>query len=252
VLYEIIKQPLLQVLRAPEDPPQPPRGSADSVQIFKASPRFLTLKLVVHFASMATALGFELLLWALSPDSSVAMALGITSAAFIAGTFALTLLRYFLIRLEYDMRFYVLTDRSLRIRRGAMTIEESTYTFANVQNLTLRQGPLERLFGLAHLHIDTAGGRPMAKAAPAADVMDHRGRVDGIDGANARALRDQILKWVTRHRDSGLGDADDSRSLSQAPSRNEERRAALLRAVVSELRQLNGDIEHKRQETGPS
>lgn len=250
MLYEIIKGPLLQVLRAPHEPPQPPRGSADSVQIFKASPRFLTLKLVVHFASMATALGFELLLWAFSPDSTVAMALGITSAAFIVGTFILTLLRYFLIRLEYDMRFYVLTDRSLRIRRGAMAIEESTYTFANVQNLTLRQGPLERLFGLAHLHIDTAGGRPMAKAA-ATDVMDHRGRVDGIDGAGARALRDQILRWVTRHRDSGLGDTDEAKSLSRGPSRHEERRTELLQAVVAELRQINADIDRKRQKTDP-
>ena len=250
MLYEIIKAPLLQVLQAPHEPPRAPRGSAGSVQIFKASPRFLTLKLVVHFASMATALAFELALWAFSPDSTVAMALGITSAAFIVGTFVLALLRYFLIRLEYDMRFYVLTDRSLRIRRGALMIDESTYTFANVQNLSLRQGPLERLFGLAHLHLDTAGGRPMAKA-PAADVMDHRGRVDGIDGASARALRDQILEWVKRHRDSGLGDTDESTAPWRDPSRIEQRRATVLKAVVSELRHINAHIEHKRQKTGP-
>ena len=44
------------------------------------------------------------------------------------------------IHLRYDTTWYVLTDRSLRIRRGIMTIHETTISFENVQNVEVRRG----------------------------------------------------------------------------------------------------------------
>ena len=59
------------------------------------------------------------------------------------------IIAYVAIHLRYDTTWYVLTDRSLRIRRKIATIQETTITFENVQNVTIREGPIQRLFGIA-------------------------------------------------------------------------------------------------------
>ena len=65
---------------------------------------------------------------------------------------------YVAIHLRYDTTWYVLTDRSLRIRRGIWIIHETTISFENVQNVEVRQGPLQRYFGIADVIVQTAGG----------------------------------------------------------------------------------------------
>lgn len=241
MLYEALKEPLLTLLRAPHQPPEAPLGSPGSEEVFRASPRYLTLQLIQHFGSMGSALAFELVAWGMMPSPSelvpvwggsafFALAVGIV----VAMTLAATVARYFLIRLDYDMRYYVLTDRSLRIRRGALTIEESTYTFANVQNLTLHQGPLERWLGITHLQLDTAGGG-VQKNAEGGENMHHHGRLDGIDLQTAGELRDRILRLVRSYRDAGLGDEP---SAPASPADPTERRAAVLRTIIEELRQI--------------
>jgi membrane protein YdbS with pleckstrin-like domain len=242
VIYEALREPLLHLLRAPLDPPQPPAGSPTSIQIFRAEPRYLALQLLVHFASMGTALGLELIGWSITPVPGGKAVLAMASALVISITAALTVARYFLIRLDYDMRFYVLTDRSVRIRRGAWTIEESTYTFANVQNLTIHQGPLERLLGLTHLQIDTAGGGLQRAAREHGDGLQHRGRLDGIDPATAVELRDRILKLIRSYGDAGLGDSPGDAVAPSAADAQLERHA-LLTAICEEIRQTRRSVQ---------
>jgi hypothetical protein len=62
-------------------------------------------------------------------------------------------------RLNYEMRWYIVTDRSLRLREGIFGVREMTLTFANVQNIAIRQGPLQRALGLADVVVRTAGRR---------------------------------------------------------------------------------------------
>ena len=238
MLYEALKDTLLQLLRAPTHPPEPPLGSPGSVQVFRASPRYLTLQLIQHFGSTGSALALELLGWALMPTPGGTAVFAVVAALIVSITLVLMLMRYFLIRIDYDMRFYVLTDRSLRIRRGAWTVEESTYTFANVQNLTLHQGPLERLLGITHLQIDTAGGSAAKGGHEGAEALNHQGRLDGIDPQTASELRDRILLLVRGYRDAGLGD-EPERGTPGAPDRDAQRRA-VLRAIIDELRQIRG------------
>jgi membrane protein YdbS with pleckstrin-like domain len=233
MLYEALKGTLLELLQAPTEPPDPPLGSPGSVQIFRAAPRYLTLQLIRHFGSVGTALAFELLGWALMPMPGGTAVFAIAAAIIVSITVALMLVRYFLIRIDYDMRFYVLTDRSLRIRRGAWTVEESTYTFANVQNLTLHQGPLERWLGIMHLQIDTAGGSA-PRAPEAGEALNHQGRLDGIDPETATELRDRILRLVRGYRDAGLGD-EPRHAAAGSP---DAQRGAVLRAIIDELRQI--------------
>ena len=116
-------------------------------------------------------------------------------------------LAYFATRLDFDQRYYVLTDRSLRVRSGALIVTEMTVTHANVQNLSVAQGPLQKLFGIADLEVQTAGGG----AAQGKHKHDtgHSIRFSGIE--NAPEVRDRVLAYLRQHggKSAGLGDPDD-------------------------------------------
>jgi membrane protein YdbS with pleckstrin-like domain len=77
---------------------------------------------------------------------------GFLLAAFIVMALAFTsLVSYVTIRLDYEFRWYKTTHRSLRIREGVWLVREMTMTYANIQDISVSQGPLQRLFGIADL-----------------------------------------------------------------------------------------------------
>jgi uncharacterized membrane protein YdbT with pleckstrin-like domain len=120
--------------------------------------------------------------------------------------FALT---YFALRLAYEMRWYIVTDRSLRIRSGVWSVEELTMTFANIQQITVKQGPLQGMLGIADVQVLSAGGSggdgPGEKGS-----SGHAGHFRGVE--NADAIRDLILERLRRYKDSGLGDAGETQT----------------------------------------
>lgn len=240
MIYEALKGPLLDLLKAPTDPPPPPIGSPDSVEVFRASPRFLWMRLLVHFGSVTPALVLELLLMFAERLAALDPSVTLASSIALALTLVVVLVRYFLIRLDYDMRYYVVTDRSLRIRQGALTIQESTFTFANVQNLSIHQGPLERLFGIANLYVETAGGTAGGGASDGQGASYHHGVLAGIH--NAQALRDRILVLLRTYRDAGLGDHEDRGEPKFHANRPD---AALdrLREIADAVRALKAALE---------
>src|ERR1700722_10036844 len=75
---------------------------------------------------------------------------------------------YFLQRLNYEMRWYIVTDRSLRIRSGVVWLREMTMTFANIQGIRVSANPIEGLLGLADVEVQSAGGGDsQGRGAPA-------------------------------------------------------------------------------------
>jgi hypothetical protein len=119
---------------------------------------------------------------------------------------------YAMLRLDFQMRWYVVGERSLRIREGLATVREQTMTFANIQNMSIRQGPLQRLLGIADLEVRTAGGGgsgegPGSKPGHGSGQM-HVGTFRGVD--DAAQIRDAIRERVRHFRDAGLGDPDDA------------------------------------------
>jgi membrane protein YdbS with pleckstrin-like domain len=115
---------------------------------------------------------------------------------------------YLLVRLDYEMRWYMVTDRSLRIRFGIWKVNESTMSFANIQQVEVSQGPLQRLLGLADVRVQSAGGGGGEKEHKHGTEDDmHHGLFHSV--TNAPEIRDLILERLRRFRESGLGDPEE-------------------------------------------
>ncbi|GAB5405346.1 MAG: hypothetical protein Aurels2KO_35770 [Aureliella sp.] len=115
---------------------------------------------------------------------------------------------YIAIHLRYDTTWYVLSDRSMRMRRGIWTIHETTITYENIQNISIRQGPVQRHFGIADVVVETAGGGAVSGKGEGASVLGHSGLLEGI--SNFEEVRELLQEKWQQSRTSGLGDEDES------------------------------------------
>jgi membrane protein YdbS with pleckstrin-like domain len=205
-MYSLFKDLALGIMKAPTRPPEPPAGSHDQTQIYRASPSFLTYRMLGFWLIFGAnwLIPWGLILVGLATRETPPFIIGLVLVPVLA---ILQLCFYFAIRIDYDMRYYIVTDRSLRVREGAFIVKEMTLTYANIQNLRVVQGPLLRLFGIWHLQVDTAGGGGShQQGQPGANA--HRVRMAGIE--NAHEVRDTIRSHLRRRGASaGLGDPDD-------------------------------------------
>jgi len=134
----------------------------------------------------------------------------VSGVALFVGQIPLT---YMMRRLDYELRWYIVTDRSLRIRTGLVRLQESTMSFANLQQVEVKQGPLQRLLGLADVHVQSAGGAgdTNLEHGQTGDSL-HTGVFHSVD--NATEIRDLILERLRHFRQPGLGDPDDHHDLA--------------------------------------
>ena len=141
-------------------------------------------------------------------------------------------------RLDYELRWYVVTDRAARLREGILTLTEMTFTLVNVQDIRIRQGPLQRALGLADVELRTAGGSEAPAGGPGHGAGHgrnlHLARFRGVD--NAEQIRDLVLERMRRVRDAGLGDPDDT----PAPATG----APSLEDALRELRRESTALRH--------
>ncbi len=145
---------------------------------------------------------------------------------------------YALMRLDYEQRWYVVTDRSLRLRTGIWRVREMTMSFANLQQISVSQGPLQRLLGLADVRVQSAGGGSAQPGHPTPGLRSlHTGHFHAVD--NAEEIRDLIVERLRRFRESGLGDPDEvSRGAGRGAGREERPELAAARGVLAEARAL--------------
>jgi membrane protein YdbS with pleckstrin-like domain len=213
-MYERAKAALLWFLKVPHEPLDP-MGAVQSLRVFRAARGYLHYLTAAWLVTQAGVLLGALIATvsivatsrAAGPIPSVIGAIELLALSFLLVQAGVT---YFSMRLDYEMRWYKVTDRSLRIRSGVWNVHEMTMTFANVQNITITQGPLERLFGISNVKVETAGGGGRAGAHRHGDghgVNLHVGVFKGVD--NPDEIRALILERLQRLRDTGLGDADD-------------------------------------------
>ena len=95
-----------------------------------------------------------------------------------------------------------MSNRSLRVRRGIWVIHEMTVTYENIQNVKVQQGPVQRLFGISNLIVETAGGS--AEGGTGGLAMASRAVIEGV--RDAEPLRDRILEILRGSHSMGLSD----------------------------------------------
>ena len=236
------REPALRLLRVPPTP-EPPPGSPP--RVFRAAPNYFKLRLIRWALTQLAAITG--LVWALffidwvRTTETPRAVVWFLQAGEIFGWIVFIselILGWTILQLDFEMRWYMLSDRAIRIREGIATVREKTVALANVQNIAIRQGPLQRLLGIADVEVKTAGGgggksSEIERRAGGSEPM-HVAYFRGVD--NAEEIRDLVREGVRVQRNAGLGDPDE-----QEPTPNDAnsaaaellREARALRAAVS-------------------
>lgn len=231
-----MKQLVLRLFRVPSEP-DPPPGAPGSLRTFRAARPFYLYQIGLWVLGQLGGL-FGLLvgigILRSVPEGTMAHTIfyWLEILAWV-GYVANLPLTFYLVRLDYEMRWYMVTDRSLRIREGIVGVKEKTMTFANIQNLAIRQGPLQRLLKIQDLEVQTAGGGGQSgpHGHEKGEAM-HMAKFRGVQ--NAAEIRSLIRAGMRKHLDSGLGDPDERRSRPSGDSRA----LAAAREVLDEVRAL--------------
>jgi membrane protein YdbS with pleckstrin-like domain len=192
---------LAGLFRVPPGAPTLPSRPGEVVDQFHPAPGFLRYLKFWFWFVLALMDGVILAGWiALTVEFPVVGALLAVPALVLAA--APDVVAYVAIHLRYDTTWYVMTPRSVRVRRGIWVIHEVTITFENVQNVRVSSGPVQRWFGIADLVVETAGSGSSGGKHPSTGM--NQGLIEGI--ADAPRLRDLVMSRVKASRAAGLGD----------------------------------------------
>ena len=187
----------------PEEPPKLRGADDQQVRSFRPAEGFLRYLKLFFWIALTLIDGLLLVGWIVL--LLVAPVWGIVLAPLIWAVMILPdIVAYIAIHLRYDTTWYVLSDRSMRIRRGIWIIRETTITYENIQNVSIRQGPVQRYFGISDVFVETAGGGAVADCGQEVSVVGHSGLLEGI--GNAQEVRSLILTKWKESKSAGLGD----------------------------------------------
>ncbi len=243
-MFDSLRGWLLRILRVPPQPANPP-GSHEA-RVFRAAPNYYRYKVALWalaqlgaFAGLVTGLFF--LVSVFRDVDAPGIVVTLTRVAEIGAWvfyFVQLPVSFALLRLDFDLRWYVLTDRSLRIREGIVAVREKTMTFANIQHIAVRQNPLQRLLGISDVEVRSAGGGSGDSGDKKGADKLHIASFRGVD--DPELIRRAVLERVRLHRDAGLGDPDDARSLEGAGVDGGTLEAA--RELHAEIRALRAEL----------
>jgi membrane protein YdbS with pleckstrin-like domain len=198
LLVSLLRPLVYPLLKLDERPPHLPEGSS-LVRTLRPAPAFLSYRyLVALFGLLNQVVGTGVVMVGLvlrgeTPGMVLAVLLAVGQLLTIAVTLVAT-------RVDYELRHYLVGDRSLRVASGAIIRTEVTLSYANVQNVEVRAGPLEQLFGLQSLVLSTAGG----DTTPGDADNLHLVTLVGLD--DALAIRELVTGMLRKERDAGLGE----------------------------------------------
>ena len=243
-MYNSFRQFIERLLRIPRDPGPPP-GDETSTRVFRAAPAYYQYLLLLWALKSLLAL----VIVSLSMIGPVVGAVATMRQGHQSGfllilipmvvfplLIAISLFALALVRLDFEKRWYVVTDRSLRVREGIVVVREMTVTFANIQNIAISQGPIQRLLGLADLRVDTAGGGAVTQGRHPGQNL-HTAWLRGVN--NADEVRQVIQERLRQFKDTGLGDHDDRPAL---PTTGATAVLAALRDLDREARSLRETV----------
>ncbi len=197
---------LTRWFRVPEAPPTLPTKAGVAIRSFRPSEGWLRMRKFQFWIGLTIIDGLLLIGWIILFFAARKAALWL-ALPWLVVMILPDIIAYLAIHLRYDTTWYVLSDLSVRIRRGLWIIEEKTFTFENVQNVEIRQGPLQRHFGVSNLVVQTAGGGAVATPHGSAGGGAHQGVIEGVH--DAQQIREAIMAKVRAARGAGLGDSPD-------------------------------------------
>ncbi len=250
--YRGLQLRLFQFLQVPVDPPEPPPGRARWTRSFRADPdylRYLKVWWLISSAVILAVTGIAVLLGIGVAMSELPVMGFLAIGAVLVGAVTLVTVQWLGIQLRYDATWYVMTDEALRNRRGLWIIQENTVSFDNVQNLSVRQGPLQRLFGIQDLVVETAAAGVVQGSNQGTEARALR--IEGI--RDAAELRDRIAERMRLGGAAGLGEDPRDQAVLSEPGRKatgggapglvlSEAHLELLREIRVELGRL-GTVE---------
>jgi len=212
-------------LRVPQHPPSLP----GEVERFHPSRRFLSYLKLWFWIALVIIDGALIAGWVLVFVAAPMLGV-ILSPVFLVAIILPDVVAYVAIHVRYDTTWYVMSDRSLRCRRGVWLICEHTVTFENVQDVKVRRGPVEQLFGISRIVVETAGASE--GEGDNRFAVGNKAILEGI--ADPDRIREQIMLRVRRSRSAGLGD--------DAPRRRKwsEEEVGVLREIRDAARALSG------------
>ena len=211
-----LRQFVLVFLKVPPEP-EVPEGSSGSTLTFLAGRNFYRWQVLVWFLSNAvTVVALTVAYSALWVPVGrgprwlplIYGGLGIVALVVAASVLLVTFLA---LRWSFELRWYILTDRSLRIRRGVWNVEELTMTFANIQEVRVNAGPIQKALGIADVEVLAAGGGVTRTSHGGHKGDVHAAVFEGVDNANE--IRDRIVERLRAYRDSGLGGDQSPRAI---------------------------------------
>jgi membrane protein YdbS with pleckstrin-like domain len=251
-MYQLFRQQCEKVLQIPPEP-EPPPGDEASTRLFRAAPNFFKYLVAIWaLQTVAIVVGGIILAVVVSVGAINLRAEGMPGASLMFLIPVLELIVVFvgsaillaIVRLDYEKRWYLVTDRSLRIREGVLKVREMTVTFANIQNISVSQGPLQRILGISDVVVQTAGGGGGTGGGGGSSHHPgqlgpnlHRALFRGID--NAAEVRQLIESRLKKIKDAGLGDHDDRAVEPAALPENT--------AVIEMLNQIHAEAAKLRQ-----
>lgn len=232
LLLSLLKPLFVPLLKLKLTAPHLPEG-VSLVRELKPQPAWLSLK---YLATLTRHLGSLIAIIVVGGASAMtngrqSVWLAVLAAAVAVFVFFILGFELVATRVDYELRHYLVGDRSLRVSHGALTHHEVTLSYANVQNIEVNQGPLERLFGIQSLVVSTAGG-----AEGPGQSEGHRVVLAGL--SNAAELRTLMLSMLHQHQDSGLGEPQKTSHSGplDAPGLSQVREAAVrLRNAAESL-----------------
>src|SRR3954466_10162373 len=221
-MYQAFREQCERLLRIPPQPTPPP-GDDSTTRVFRAAPNFYKYLLAIWALQSFTTVLFGLAAVLIPAGVLVSQAShrggNLKSVVLLIPMFfgavllAGLIFRLAILKLDFEKRWYLVTDRSLRIREGVLNVREMTVTFANIQNISISQGPIQRALGISDLVVETAGGGGAASNQHGQAGQNlHTAAFRGID--NAPEVRQLIEARLKKLKDSGLGDHDDAHNVT--------------------------------------
>jgi uncharacterized membrane protein YdbT with pleckstrin-like domain len=241
-MYNSFRRFCERLLRIPPDP-EPPPGDEASTRRFRAAPNYYKYLLCVALLRILVFLVVIVVALVIPPaiaefqlarqGNKWALILWIIPVVAILFHLLFSAFSLAVVRLTFEKRWYLVADRSLRVREGVISIREMTVNFTNVQNISVSQGPLQRILGISDLRVDTAGGGGGSSPGEKGSQNLHTAWFRGIENAND--VRGIIQDRLRHLKDSGLGDHEE---LTQNLGSTSPEGLAALRAVHTEAAAL--------------